>query len=215
MKDKYYESRFKFNPTRDSVWKEIARFHQKFVPTGGTVLDLGAGYCDFINNIIANKKYAVDTSPETPNYKKEDVVFLQKPASDLSSLSDNSVDVIHASNLFEHFDDFELEKVMREISRVLKVGGKLILMQPNYRLAYKNYFDDYTHKKVWSDASLGDFLVASDFKIILAMPKFLPFSMKSDSSLIPRALVPFIVRAYINSPIKPFAGQMLFVGEKK
>ncbi len=215
MKDKYYESRFKFNPTRDSVWKEITRFHQKFVPTGGTVLDLGAGYCDFINNIIAGKKYAVDTSPETSNYKKEDVIFLQKPASDLSSLSDNSMDVIHASNLFEHFDDLELEKVIREVRRVLKIGGKLILMQPNYRLAYKNYFDDYTHKKVWSDASLGDFLVANDFKVILAKPKFLPFSMKSDSSLIPRSLVPFIVRAYINSPIKPFAGQMLFVGEKK
>lgn len=215
MKDKYYESRFKFNPDRNRIWKEIARFHQKFVPAGGTVLDLGAGYCDFINNITAGKKYAVDTSSETPNYKAQDVEFLQKPASDLSPISNGSIDVIHASNLFEHFDDIELERVMREVKRVLKVGARLILMQPNYRLAYKNYFDDYTHKKVWSDASLGDFLVANDFKIILAMPKFLPFSMKSDSSLIPRALVPFIVRTYINSPIKPFAGQMLFVGEKR
>jgi len=214
MKDKYYESRFKFNPERTRVWKEIACFHQKFVPEGGVVVDLGAGYCDFINNINAGKKYAVDTSPETPNYKKEDVIFLQKTTSDLSSISGNSVDVVHASNLFEHFDDNELEKVIREVKRVLKVGGKLILMQPNYRLAYKNYFDDYTHKKIWSDVSLGDFLTANDFKIVLAMPKFLPFSMKSGSSLIPRALVPLIVRAYINSPIKPFAGQMLFVGEK-
>ncbi len=215
MKDKYYESRFKFNPERARVWKEIVRFHQKFVPEGGTVLDLGAGYCDFINNITAGKKYAVDTSPETPNYKKAEVEFLQKPASDLSPIPDASVDVVHASNLFEHFDDIELDKVIREVKRVLKKGGKLILMQPNYRLAYKNYFDDYTHKKVWSDASLGDFLVANDLKVILAMPRFLPFSMKSDSSLIPRSIVPFIVRAYINSPFKPFAGQMLFVAEKK
>ncbi len=215
MKDKYYESRFKFNPERTRVWKEIARFHQKFVPEGGTVLDLGAGYCDFINNITARKKYAVDTSPETPNYKKSEVEFLQKPASDLSPIPDASVDLVHASNLFEHFDDIELDKVIREVKRVLKKGGKLILMQPNYRLAYKNYFDDYTHKKVWSDASLGDFLVANDLRIILAMPRFLPFSMKSDSSLIPRSVVPFIVRAYINSPFKPFAGQMLFVAEKK
>lgn len=215
MKDKYYESRFKYNQERARVWKEIARFHQKFIPEGASVLDLGAGYCDFINNITARKKYAVDTSPETPNYKGQDVEFLQKPASDLSPISDASIDVVHASNLFEHFDDVELEKVIREVKRVLKVGGKLILMQPNYRLAYKNYFDDYTHKKVWSDVSLGDFLVANDFKIVLAMPKFLPFSMRSDSSIIPRSLVPFIVRAYINSPIKPFAGQMLFVAEKK
>ncbi len=215
MKDKYYESRFKFNPDRDRVWREIVRYHEKFIPTNSVVVDLGAGYCDFINNVKAAKKYAVDTSPETPNYKKEDVIFLQNPAWDLSSLGENSVDVVHASNLFEHFDDSELKKVMGEIDRVLKIGGKIILMQPNYKLAYKHYFDDYTHKKVWSDVSLHDFLVAHDFKIVLAKPKFLPFSMKSDSSLIPRSLVPFIVRTYLHFPIKPFAGQMLFVAEKK
>lgn len=214
MKDKYYESRFKFNPERRRVWGEIARFHQRFVPNDAVVVDLGAGYCDFINLIKAGKKYAVDTSPETPNYKDQDVEFLQKPAWDLSDIVDNSVNVIHASNLLEHFDDMELEKVMREVKRVLKVGGKLILMQPNYKLAYKNYFDDYTHKKVWSDVSLPDFLVAHDFKVIIHMPRFLPFSMKSDSSLLPRFLIPFIVRAYLHSPLKPFAGQMMFVAEK-
>ncbi len=214
MKDKYYESRFKFNPIRRKVWREIARYHQKFVPKNGTVIDLGAGYCDFINLITAGKKYAVDTSIETPNYKEEDVEFLQSPAWSLPSVPDNSVDVVHASNLFEHFSDEELEKVIKEVRRVLKEKGKLILMQPNYKLAYKHYFDDYTHKKVWSDVSLPDFLTAHDFKIVVSKPRFLPFSMKSNSSLIPSVLIPFIVRTYIHSPFKPFAGQMLFVAEK-
>lgn len=214
MKDKYYESRFKFNPIRRKVWGEIARYHQKFIPKNATVVDLGAGYCDFINLIKAGKKYAVDTSVETPNYKEKDVEFIQAAAWSMPMIPDNSVDVVHASNLFEHFSDEELEKVITEVRRVLKNGGKLILMQPNYRLSYKHYFDDYTHKKVWSDVSLPDFLTAHDFKVVLSKPRFLPFSMKSNFSLIPSVLIPLIVRTYIHFPLKPFAGQMLFVVEK-
>jgi hypothetical protein len=88
-------------------------------------------------------------------------------------------------------------------------------MQPNYRLKPKNYFDDPTHKKVFTDESLEKFLLSNNFKILLKMSRFLPFSMRSNSSLIPNFLLPFIVRAYIYSPFKPFAGQMLFVAEKQ
>ncbi len=214
MEDQYYKARFKFNPNRRNIWAEIANYHQKIVPDNATVLDLGAGYCDFINLIKASKKYAEDISPETPHYLEKDVEFLHTPAWELSSIPSNSVDIVHESNLFEHFNDEELDKTIKEIKRVLKVGGKLILMQPNYRLAYKHYFDDYTHKKVWSDVSLPDFLVAHDMKVIVRMPRFLPFSMKSDSRFIPRFLIPFMVRMYLKSPFKPFAGQMMFVAEK-
>jgi hypothetical protein len=47
------------------------------------------------------------------------------------------------------------------------------------------------------------------------MARFLPFSMRSNSSLIPNFLLPLVVRIYIHFPFKPFAGQMLFVTEKQ
>lgn len=214
MKDKYYESRFTFNPSRSIVWKEIIRFIKKFVPQNATVVDLGAGYCDFINNINASRKYAVDISPELSLYAGEDVMQINRTGWDFYEILDGSVDILLASNFLEHFIDEDLEKIMKEVKRVLKKGGKLILMQPNYRLSYKNYFDDPTHKKVFSDASLESFLLSNDMKIVLKMPRFLPFSMRSNSSLIPNYLLPLIVRAYIHFPFKPFAGQMLFVAEK-
>jgi hypothetical protein len=102
---------------------------------------------------------------------------------------------------------------MGEVKRVLKNKGKIILMQPNYRLAYKTYFDDPTHKKVFSDSALESFLINYGFKIVLKKPRFLPFSLNSRPSIIP--VFPWLIRAYLYSPFKPFAGQMLFVAEKE
>lgn len=204
----YYESRFKFDPKRRTVWKEIVRFLGEYVPENGTVVNLGAGYCDFINQVKARRKVAVDLSEESEQYCHPDVEFFRASVLNLSFLEDGSADVVHASNLLEHFDDRELETIISEIRRILKRNGLLILIQPNFRLAYRHYFDDYTHKKVWSHVSLRDFLTANSFKALLDHPRFLPFSMKS-SGMMP--IIPLLVRAYIHLPIKPFAGQMLLV----
>lgn len=215
MEDSYYKSRYTFDPRRAVVWKEIVKFLQKFIPRDGAVIDLGAGYCDFINNISARIKYAVDISPELNKFANDNVVKINKEGWNFDGVSNLSIDAIHASNFLEHFTDEDLEKIMKEIDRVLKFKGRLILIQPNYRLSAKNYFDDPTHKKIFSDSSLESFLLSHGFKNLLKMARFLPFSMRSNSSLIPNFLLPFIVWAYIHSPIKPFAGQMLFVVEKQ
>lgn len=210
--DSYYKSRFVFNKDREIVWKEIVRFLNPFLKNKDTVLDLGAGYCDFINNVSVHKKIAVDISPELSRYAHSDVELLNSLATDLSKVKDATVDCVFSSNLLEHLTDNELGMCLSEVKRVLKKGGLFITMQPNYRLAYKTYFDDFTHKKVFSDESLKGFLVSHDLLIVKYWKKFLPFSLKSRPSIIP--VFPFLIRAYLHSPIKPFAGQMLFVSKK-
>jgi len=207
--DTYYKSRFIFNKDRDVVWKEIVRFLKPFLKDRHTILDLGAGYCDFINNVSAEKKIAVDISPELSLYAQKDVERVNSFATDLSKVGEATVDVVFSSNLLEHLSDQELTVCLSEVKRVLKKGGLFITMQPNYRLAYKTYFDDFTHKKVFSDESLKGFLISQDLTIIKYWKKFLPFSLKSRPSVIP--VHSFLIRAYLNSPYKPFAGQMLFI----
>lgn len=212
MADNYYKSRYVWNDDRKIVWKEIVRFLSKYVPKDGVVLDIGAGYCDFINNVEAKEKVALDYSPDLAKYAGSGVKQINSSVTDMSQVSSGTVDVVFASNLFEHLTDEDLEKTMSEVKRVLKNGGRLILMQPNYKLSYKTYFDDHTHKKVFSDTSLETFLLSHDMEIELKKARFLPFSLKSRPSIIP--VFPLLIRAYINSPIKPLAGQMLFVAKK-
>jgi hypothetical protein len=85
-------------------------------------------------------------------------------------------------------------------------------MQPNFKYCSTTYFDDYTHIQIFTDASLLDFLEAYGFKVIGNYPKFMPVNMKSTLRLnLP--MLPLLVRSYLHSPFKPFAGQMLMVSQ--
>ena len=59
--DDYFKVRFPFDPRRDVVWREVCRYLQaKHFPTAERILDLGAGYCNFINNVTGTSKLAPD-----------------------------------------------------------------------------------------------------------------------------------------------------------
>ncbi|MFS8087180.1 MAG: class I SAM-dependent methyltransferase, partial [Acidobacteriota bacterium] len=160
----YYKTRYSFDSGRTKVWKAIAEYLQPFVRGDvDCVLDLGAGYCDFINNIKARERIAVDMNPAASKFCHDDVKFHCASANDLSMLQADSVDVLFASNLLEHLDDLELACAVKEFRRILKQGSRVILIQPNYRFAYREYFDDYTHKKIFTHISLRDFFQANGF----------------------------------------------------
>lgn len=207
---KYYETRYTFDRSRIRVWKAVTEYLQHFVDKDADcVLDLGAGYCDFINNIKAREKFAVDLNPAVSQFCHDDVKFHCASVYDLSVLQNNSIDVLFASNLLEHLDDFELACAVKEFNRILKHEAKVILMQPNYRYAYKEYFDDYTHKKIFTHISLRDFFQANGFEAIKVYPKFLPFSLKSR---LPKSYI--LTKLYLSSFYKPMAKQMLLVFKK-
>ena len=82
-------------------------------------------------------------------------------------------------------------------------------MQPNFRLDPHRYFDDYTHRTVWTDRSLEDVVAARGLTVVHSEPRFLPLTMKSKLSFGHR-LVPL----YLKLPYRPLAGQMLVVAER-
>jgi ubiquinone/menaquinone biosynthesis C-methylase UbiE len=211
--DAYFKTRFGFDPRRDNVWKEVVRWIQaNYVPRDARVLDLGAGYCNFINNVVAREKHAVDVFSRFPEYAGSDVTTHVTSATEMPFFPENSFDVAFASNLVEHLTRPDFILVLAELRRVLKRDGTLILMQPNFKYCSTTYFDDYTHIQIFTDASLLDFLEAYGFKVIGNYPKFMPVNMKSTLRLnLP--MLPMLVRSYLHSPFKPFAGQMLMVSQ--
>jgi len=206
---KYFKTRFTFDEKRNTVWIAVTKYLQRYISRNSSILDLGAGYCTFINNIKAKEKHALDIFDELKQYANEDVITHNTSSANMKGLKQGHFDVVFASNFFEHLKKEDLNLTLKEIRRVLKKNGRLILIQPNFKYGYKNYFDDYTHETIHTDASMADMLKGFGFKIEKNIPKFLPFSLKSK---LPTSK--FLITAYLHSPFKPFAQQMLIIARK-
>src|SRR5581483_7268234 len=123
-------------------------------------------------------------------------------------LSPKSLDVTFASNFFEHVDDDAFVKILNEIAPVTKPGGRLIIMQPNFRFAYKNYLEDYTHVRIYTDEGLVGRLESLGWKIEKVVPGYVPFSMASTGKIsVPR----WLIRLYLSLPWHPLGKQMLVI----
>jgi len=205
----YFDVTYRDLAKRAGVWRAVAGYLQRFIPRDATVLDLGAGYCGFINAIQAGAKYAIDQGDVVTTHAAPDVHASVGDVSNLSAFTDSLFDVVFASNLLEHLEEEPLTRTLAEVRRVLKPGGRFIAMQPNFAIAYRHYFDDFTHRRIFTHISLRDTLRAAGFDVLRVMPKFMPYSMRSNLPAHPG-----LVSLYLRSPWKPMAGQMLLVAEK-
>src|SRR5438128_67379 len=106
--ERYFDTRYTYDSGRQRVWKAIAESLAEHFVDRDAILELGAGYCDFINQVTASKKFALDRDTASTKYCAPDVSFLRASALAIP-LVDGSVDAVFASNLLEHFDDKDLD----------------------------------------------------------------------------------------------------------
>jgi len=214
LSDAYFHTSFVFDSRRDVVWKEVCRFIQKkFIPENCRILDIGAGYCNFINNIQAKEKHAVDIFSRLPEYANKDVATHVHSCTNLDFFNNDSFDVIFASNLLEHLTREELLETLYELKRILRENGKLIILQANFKYCAKTYYDDYTHIQAFTERGLSEMLEAHGFHILEVKSRFLPVNMKTTLKFnLPK--LNLITRLYLHLPYKPLAAQMLIVTEK-
>jgi SAM-dependent methyltransferase len=201
----YHESRFAPDARRDVLWRSLWRYYfRDIVPADGCVLDLGCGYGQFINEVSAKRRIALDAWPGFPRYLAPGVEAIVGDVTDLTQIGDGAVDFAFASNLFEHVTQADFAAVLETLRQKLTRTGTLTILQPNYRYAYREYFDDYTHVQVYTHVSLPDFLIAHGYEVIEVRPRFLPLTVKSRLPV-----WPLLIKLYLGSPIKPMGKQML------
>jgi SAM-dependent methyltransferase len=174
------------------------------VPADGCVLDLGCGYGNFINHVVARRRIAIDSWSEFPKFIAPGVETVVGGVTDLDFVQDGAVDFAFASNLFEHIPQTEFSRTLDALRRKLSSRGTLTILQPNFRYAYREYFDDYTHISVYSHVSLADFLTAHGYEVFAVTPRFLPLTVKSRLPI-----NHWLIAAFLVSPIKPLGKQML------
>jgi SAM-dependent methyltransferase len=205
MSTGYHDTRLAFDPRRETVWKALWRYHfRHVVPADGCVLDLGCGYGDFINQVEARRRIALDSWEGFPAHLRPGVEPIVSSVTELAGIDEGSVDFAFASNLFEHLSQADFAGALAALRPKLTERGSLAILQPNGRYAFREYFDDYTHVSIWSHISLADFLRANGWEVIEVRPRFLPLTVKSRLPVWPP-----LIGAYLKSPVKPLGKQML------
>jgi dolichol-phosphate mannosyltransferase len=164
-----------------AIWRVLYRdVFGRWIRSDDTVLDLGAGFCEFINAARAARRIAVDLNPDTTRLAEPGVEVHQASASKLDFLAADSVDVVFSSNFLEHLPDKDhVLAVLREALRVLRPGGTLMLLGPNVRLVPGAYWDFFDHHVPLSERSLGEALTMSGFDLAEVQARFLPYTTRS------------------------------------
>jgi SAM-dependent methyltransferase len=214
--DRLYANRF---PEADrarkaQLWQTLcAAFFARYVAPADTVLDLGAGYCDFINNVVAQRRIAVDLNPDTQRHAAAGVEVLAIDLEHLHTrLAPGSVDLVFASNVLEHLRSPDaLLAVLESVHSVLRPRGQLVIMQPNVRHVGAGFWDFFDHTLPLTEKGMAEALGVAGFEVRELRSRFLPYTTKS---LLPQWS--WLVRAYLAlRPAQWLLGkQMLVVAQR-
>lgn len=212
--EKAYKRRFSDKEVefKKRMWGVLCKdFFQKYIPRDSVIVDIGAGYCDFINNISGKRKIALDLNPDVKNFANKDVEVIMLDCIDMKDIKADSCDIVFVSNFFEHLTKDDIVKTIREACRILKTCGKILILQPNIRFCHKGYWNFFDHITPLDDRSLSEVLETNGFKVIECRPRFLPYTTKSK---FPKFIS--LIKIYLKIPILHYIfGKQAFICAKK
>ena len=210
-----YEIRFSTheNKQKNKMWKILcASVFQQYISNDDVVMDMGAGYCEFINNIKCGKKIAVDVNPDLGKFSNKNVEIIKSFAEDISSAFHGKINKIFMSNFLEHLNSKEeIIDVLNKANKLLKRDGEILILQPNIDLVKEKFWNFIDHKMPLNESSLREALEISNFKVEKFIRRFLPYTTKSSY---PKADI--LIKLYLALPqfLRPFAGQSFIAARK-
>lgn len=168
-----------YHTVKQKALSDKIKLVQKFQPTKGDILDIGAGTGDFL--VVAKQNgwniTGLEPSPKAKDIAKgKGVVF----AEDLASISSHSKDVITMWHVLEHVPDVQAQ--IAELKRILKPKGTLIVAVPNYKSHDAQYYKEFwaaydVPRHLWhfSKTSIQKLFAAQQMDLVQTLP------MKFDS----------------------------------
>lgn len=200
-------------PRKNAIWQVICHdYLQRFVRPTDTVVDVACGYGEFLNNIEAGRKIAVDLNPDARGFLKPGTQFHQVPATELASVVHGEADVVFTSNFLEHLPDKAvLDVFLEQVRQALKPGGRYIILGPNLRYLPGQYWDYYDHHLGLTHLSLSEALQLHGLRVDTCIDRFLPYTTQG---ALPTH--PALVKAYLKVPLawKLLGKQFLVVASR-
>jgi SAM-dependent methyltransferase len=214
--DRIYRNRFPraMLDRRAAVWKVLCEsWFARYIPRDGRVLEVAAGYCEFINQIPAAERVAVDLNPETRDHAAPGVIVHEIAAERLDEVVPPAhFDGAFMSNFLEHCRTREqILDVLRAVRTALKPGGRVLILGPNFRRCPREYFDYFDHHLALTEKAVAEALQLTGFDVELAWPSTLPYSFRGR---LPSW--PWLVRSYLKLPVlwRVFGAQFFIVGRR-
>lgn len=169
---------------KDNIWFEDYYFNRWFKDNNGPILDMGCATGNFIAthpDIIEGVEFDDDCLKicHDRGFKVRKI----NVEHDLDQLSENYYSGIYAKQIIEHLED--PLSFMKQIRRILRAGGKAVLLTPNCPYAFNKFFwDDYTHKRpltkeslkrVALDAGFTEIKIYTDFRCFYGLGKLIRY----------------------------------------
>lgn len=175
------------------------RFNMK---KGDELLDVGCGRGDFLRGfkdlglVAQGLDIEKSHSPILEDIELRCANFESEPF----PFDSDMFDVVFSKSVIEHL--FNPENFMRESYRVLKPGGRIILMTPDWISQMKIFFDDHTHRQPYTVASVKDILNIFGFRevssvIFYQLPLLWRYPFLKILSRILRLFVPVTTKSRI------------------
>jgi SAM-dependent methyltransferase len=164
------------------IWAALSPFWaSRFPPKTVSVLEIGAGEGEFLENAAVPRRVAIDINPAVTALRQRGIEAVVGDATRLYEHFDNaSFDVVFCSNVLEHlYDRDQIHLLIREVGHVLRPGGRLLVLQPNIRHVGTAYYDFIDHRLELTAESLVEALELGGFQVRECHSRFLPYTTKS------------------------------------
>jgi SAM-dependent methyltransferase len=196
--------------SRENVWKEISAYISKKSNRPIRVLDPACGKGEFINSCPAREKWAVDIGTDGSELNHE-IAFIHGSFFD-ADLPESYFDLVFLSNILEHMESQSMvNRFLEKAFTLLRPGGIIIVMGPNFKYCARNYFDCADHTVILTHVSVEEHLAATKFDLVQTSARFLPYSFRSKLPTT-RCVIRFYLKFKL---IWPFFGKQFLVVAKR
>lgn len=131
---------------------------------GQKLLDVGCGRGDFSKGFkdLGLEVFGLDCQESHSRILKDIEVRYLNIENKLFPFDNDAFDIVFSKSLIEHLKS--PENFIKESYRVLKTGGKIIVMTPDWQSQRCVFYNDYTHVHPYAQKGIEDLLKIYNFK---------------------------------------------------
>ena len=130
---------------------------------GGRLLDLGCGRGEFLEGFARLGFQASGVERCQPPREVSAPVAIRDFERDGLPFADGELDVVFSKSVLEHLHD--LSGVLAECRRVLRPGGRMIHLVPDWRAQWRHFYDDWTHVRPFTLVGVREAVQSHGFAV--------------------------------------------------